>query len=215
MVTKRTTGRRVRGFDEPLPAPVVLGLDLSLRFTCAVAVPSDWRHDWSKVATLRTGESLSREAEEYQRIRRLQYIVDDVSKFARERGVTHVCLEQYALRAPQPGKAAIGALSQAHALGELGGVVKCELQSQLHLPITVVAPASVRTLFGTQPRSGAKEWAAKKLLAAGAPRDWVGSSEDRWGVFDAFALANWLLAEMGAGVMLREQLELVGKPGER
>lgn len=207
MATKRN-GRRVRGFDEPAPVPVVLGLDLSLRFTCMAAVPGDWGGKWSKVATARAGESLERNADEHKRIRRLQYIVDDVVRFAESTKTTHVFLEQYALRAPM-GKGAIGALAQAHAIGELGGAIKVELQERMRLPIVVVAPATARKLFGKQPRSGSKEWAAQRLLEAGAPKDWIGTSEDRWGIFDAFTQANWGLSEHGGqAIVLREQTEL-------
>lgn len=199
MKTKRN-GRRVPGFDKPLPAPVVLGLDLSLRFTCAVAVPGDWRHDWSKVATMRTGSSLRKDAQEHERVARLQDIVDDVAKFAKQHSAAIVLIEQYAFSADT---------SQAHAIGELGGAVKVELQSQLHLPLVMVSPASARTLFGKQPRADRKQWAAQRLLEAGAPREWIGPAEDRWGIFDAFAVANFGLSENGGqAVVLREQLEL-------
>lgn len=201
-MSKRTTGRRVPGFDKPLPAPVVLGLDLSLRFTCAVAVPSDWRCDWTKVATLRTGSSLPRDAQEHERVRRLQYIVDDVAKFAKAQNAALVFIEQYAFSADT---------SQAHAIGELGGAVKVELQSQLNLPLVMVSPASARALFGKQPRADRKQWAGQRLLEAGAPRDWIGPAEDRWGIFDAFSMANFGLSENGGqAVVLREQQELGG-----
>lgn len=199
-MTRRATGRRVPGFERPLAAPVLLGLDLSLRFTCAVTVAADWGQDWSNVATMRTGSSLRRDAGEHERVQRLQLIVDDVARFARERKATHVVIEQYAFSADT---------SQAHAIGELGGAVKCELQSMLHLPLVVISPASVRTLLGKQPRKDAKTWAAQKLLEAGAPREWIGPSEDRWGLFDAFALANWALSEHGGqAVVMREQREM-------
>lgn len=188
--------RRVPGFDTPLPAPVVAGLDLSLRFTCAVAVPGDWGFDWSRVETMKTGESLRADAADYECIRRLTRIEADVVEFLRRVQATHVFIEQYAYTSD---------FSRAHSIGELGGVIKLAVQRDLHLPVVVVAEATARTLLGKAPRKDRKEWAARKLLDAGAPRDWIGEAADRWGLFDAFEQANHGLAlQGGQAVILRE-----------
>lgn len=194
----KRNGRRARvpGFDEPLPAPVVIGLDLSLRFTCCVAVPGGWKQDWSKVRTMRTGESLRKDAPEWERVRRLVRIEADVVEFIRSVRGTHAVIEQYAYTAE---------FSHAHSLGELGGAIKVALQRDLNISFECVAPASARKLLGKQPRANPKEWSARRLLAAGAPHDWIGASEDRWGVFDAFALANFALSEHRCHAIVMQQ----------
>lgn len=189
--------QRVPGFGVPLPAPVIVGLDLSLRFTCAVAVPGDWSQDWSRVEVMaRSGESLRADCQEFESIRRIERIEADVVAFVRRVQASHVFIEQYAYSAD---------MSRAHALGELGGVVKVALQRDCKLPIVMVSPRSARTLLGKQPFKGGKEWAAEQLKRAGAPRDWVGPAEDRNGVYDAFACANWGLSQCGGEAIVMQQ----------
>lgn len=171
----------------------VLGLDLSLTSTGMVAVPVDWRQDWSRVAASVAGRRASNSDPEDKRIERLELIRNAVMTFAHGYGCTHVFLEDYAYTAQH---------SRAHALGELGGAVKVALR-HMGLELQVVSPASARTLLGKQPKRDRKAWAQTQLFGAGAPRDWPGD------VADAFIVANWGLSELGgAAVILREQLDV-------
>lgn len=185
--------KRVPGFDEPLPAPVIAGLDLSLRFTCGAAVPGDWGFDWSKVETMRSGESLRKDAADYEKICRLEYIEADVVTFLKRVRATHVFIEQYAYTSDH---------AHAHSIGELGGVIRMACQRDLKLPVVVVSEATARTLLGVQPRKDRKEWAARQLLAAGAPHDWIGEAADKWGKFDAFEQANFGLSLHGGQALI-------------
>jgi Holliday junction resolvasome RuvABC endonuclease subunit len=165
-----------------MTAPVVLGIDLSLRGTGLVALPADWSLDWSRVAFETIGHPLRRDASEADRIGRLVRLSAEVVRFAGEHGATHAVLEQYAFG--QHG-------AQARAIAELGGVVKVLLAERSGLEVaTVPASAARKLLLGRVPRAGAKQVVADVLREMGAPFRTVDEA-------DGFAVANWQIAELG------------------
>lgn len=165
------------------------GLDLSLTSTGMVAVPERWGCVWSGIAVARAGRGLPKTATEAERLKRIGEIRDRVVAFVREYCVRVCVVEQYAFSARA---------SHAHALGELGGVVKLALQERC-CEVVVVSPAAARKLLGKQPRSQAKVWAAQRLFAAGAPKTWTLDQ------VDAFVVANHYLSEIGGdAIMLPE-----------
>lgn len=167
-------------------AEVVLGLDLSLRATGIVAVPVRWGLDWSRIAVAKAGAPLPKEASEHERARRLADSRDIITAFARKHDCSMAVVEQYAFTARD---------SQAHALGELGGVVKVAL-CELGLGVHVVSPASARRLLGKAPRKDVKIWTHQQLYAAGAPKAWTADQ------LDAFLIANYHLSGIGGDALM-------------
>lgn len=162
---------------------VILGLDLSLRGAGMVAMPLDWGGDWGRLKRHTVGEGLPRDAREALRIGRLKRVVDDIISFARLTCCTAVIVEQYAFSSQS---------SQAHALGELGGVVKHQLVERLGLIVDVVSPASARKLIlGKLPRENVKNAVLHALTKMGMPLEW-GADEA-----DAFVVANWASTSLG------------------
>jgi len=159
---------------------VLLGLDLSLTASAAVAVPLDWDGQWSRVRTCVVGEKLRRDATDAERARRTETIAARLVGFARAVSATHGFVEGYAF----------GQSTAAHALGELGGVVRLELVRagiELH---TVPMQSARKLLLGRCPREGAKVAVCAALRAAGARFE----SLDE---YDAAAVANFGLSELG------------------
>lgn len=174
--------------------PVVLGLDLSLRSTGMVAIPSDWKLDWARVRVAAAGRALRDDATVDEQLSRLAEIRDDVVAFARETGATVAYVLGYAYNKAQ--------VSRAHAAGELGGVVKLAL-AEANVEVQVIVESRARTLFGKAPRKDAKIWATQRLVAAGAPRSWT---QDQ---LDAVVAANWGVSELGGdALIIRDQTEL-------
>jgi hypothetical protein len=174
---------------------VALGLDLSLRGAGMVALPFDWGGDWSKVQRYTAGESLPRDAKEALRVGRLHRVASDVIAFARTHSCTAAIIEQYSLR---PGGGTM-ANAQAHALGELGGVVKHQLVQALGLVPDVVAPSSARKLIlGKLPRRDVKVAVVAALTRMRMPLEWSNDEAD------AFVVANYLAAERGGFAFLVE-----------
>ena len=170
---------------------VVGGFDLSLTATGMVAVPERWgggvrQEDWSRIAVAKAGHGLRKDAPERERVARLEDIETAILAFVAEQKVKVAVIEQYAFTSM---------LSHAHALGELGGVVKVALQ-RAGVEIAVVSPASARKCLGKQPRAQAKVWAQQRLYRAGAPKSWT---EDQ---LDAFVIANHHLAENGGDAVI-------------
>lgn len=189
---------------------MAMGIDASLTGTGLVAVPFDWGLDWSKVARLKLGLGLSKGATETERVRRLDFICKRMVEFAEEHDVTDVFMEQYALTAQSER-------TRAFALGELGGNLKRDVVMGLGLPLTVVSPATARTLLGKfsmprrkkgapkPPRGTPKPLSIKEqvqvvLKRAGLPVQWDGDETDAW------VVANWGLSGIqGAdALILRE-----------
>lgn len=159
---------------------VLLGLDLSLTASAAVAVPLDWDGDWSRVRSCVVGEKLRRDASDAERARRTETIAARLVAFARATGATKAFIEGYAY----------GLKTSAHSLGELGGVVRLELvRAGLEL-VTVPMQTARKLLLGRCPRQGAKVAVAEALRAAGA-------RFEAFDEFDAMAVANWGLSDAG------------------
>lgn len=189
---------------------VVMGIDASLTGTGLVAVPSDWKLDWGRVARLKLGLQVSGAARESERVRRLEFICTRMMEFATENDVTDVFIEQYAFSQSQ---------SRSHALGELGGNLKRDVVIGLGLEITVVSPNTARALLGkfSTPRRkkgepkvrrkkgepkplGIKEQVHVALKRAGLPVTWDGDETDAW------VVANYGLSgiEGADALILRE-----------
>lgn len=159
---------------------VLLGLDLSLTASAAVACPLDWDGDFRRVQSLVIGEKLDKGASLAERAHRTERIASRLVAFARSVGATRCWIEQYAF----------SQANAAHSLGELGGVVKLALVSagiEIH---TVTASQARKLLLGVNPRKGAKVAVAKALRAAGAQFDTLDE-------YDAMAVLNFGLAEAG------------------
>jgi hypothetical protein len=179
---------------------VAMGIDASLTGTGLVAVPFDWGLDWSKVARLKLGLGLAKGASEVERVRRLDFICTRMVEFAEEHDVSVVFMEQYAFSATK---------SPQHSLGELGGNLKRDVVMGLGLPLTVVPPATARTLLGTfssrAKKGGPKPQKVKEqvqavLRRAGLPVGWDGDETDAW------VVANWGLSGIAGAdaLILRE-----------
>lgn len=185
---KRTTKRQVG---------TVVGLDLSLRQAAAVVIPPDWDLEWHSLKTLVWGGGLPYTAPESDRLDRLHWMKQQVYGFCVDNNARHVFVEQYAFSQGQ---------SQAHALGELGGVIKLTLHEHLRIwgikPAreiagegvwtlqTVTASQARKFLLGKVPAKGAKDFTHVRLQAMGAPF----KTQDET---DAFVVANWGQSELG------------------
>jgi len=189
---------------------VAMGIDASLSGTGLVAVPSDWGLDWSKVARLTLGLGVAKGAPETDRVRRLDYICTRMVEFAEEHEVTDVFMEQYAFSAKT---------AYCHALGELGGNLKRDVVMGLGLPLTMVAPATARTLLGKFSTPRAKKGEPKTRRKKGDPKplsikDQVHVVLRRAGLpmvwdrdeADALVVANWGLSgiEGAHALIIRE-----------
>ena len=173
---------------------VVLGLDLSLRSTGMCIIPEGWGGDWHALPWALAGYELRNDASERDKALRNHRIALDVEVFAKRHRVSHVWVEQYAFTAQH---------TRAHALGELGGLVKRNLAIMNKLPLEVVSPASARTLLGKAPKKCAKDWAlaSVRLASGGILNEWP---ED---AVDAFVVANWGISHLvpGDAIVLEEE----------
>lgn len=162
-------------------APIILGLDLSLRGLGMVAVPAFWRGDWARIARRTVGHPLPKDATEADRIGRLVRLSGEVVAFGRAQGCTHAVVEQYAFTSRN---------AHSHALGELGGAVKVAIVAKM--PVETVPPASARKLLlGKLPRRDVKAAVRAHLTAIGMPASWTDDEADAW------VAANWVLAGIG------------------
>lgn len=161
-----------------------MGIDSSLSGTGLVAVPFGWKLDWSKVARQKLGLGLSKNASEVDRMRRIDSICKGLMEFAEEHQVTDVWMEQYAFSAK---------LSQAHALGEIGGNIKRDVVLGLGLPLTIVVSNTARALLGKFSARGRKgepkppplkDQVHAVLRKAGLPANWDGDETDAWVVLN-------------------------------
>lgn len=180
---------------------VAMGIDGSLQGTGLVAVPFDYGLDWSKVARAKLGASLDKGASEVERVRRIDFICTRMMEFAEEHGVTDVFMEEYA----------ISAKNQAYSrlVAELSGNLKRDVVIGLGLPLTVVPPATARTVLGKfsarakkgQPKPvKIKVQVQRVLKLAGLPVTWDGDETDAW------VCVNWGLSGIDGAhaLILRE-----------
>ncbi len=95
-------------------APVLLGLDLSLSASAAVALPADWAPgDWDVPSLVVPAVEVEEDRDAFH-ARRTGVVANALLRFAVEHGVTDVYCEGYAY----------GRQNAREALAELGGVVK-------------------------------------------------------------------------------------------
>jgi Holliday junction resolvasome RuvABC endonuclease subunit len=160
---------------------MLVGLDLSLRQSAAVALPLDWTPgDWSAVRSMLVGRALSKDASEHDRIERVRFIADELVGFVAKVGATDVFIEAYSY----------SRANQAHQLGELGGVVRVRLRES-GATVHVVPLASARKLLlGKVPQSDAKVAVFTALRGAG----WNVATTDE---ADAMCVASFGLTELG------------------
>lgn len=87
--------------------------------------------------------------------------------------------------------------SQAHALGELGGVVKLAMHENIG-DVHPLTASHVRSCLGKFSGKGVKEQVHKVVRSMGVPEVWTGD------VIDAFVVANgWAVANGYGGIVLR------------
>jgi len=170
---------------------VGLGVDGSLTATGLVALPSDWRGDWSKVARMTIGQDLDNAATVEEKVRRIDLICTAMMGFAEDHECTHAWITGYAFNKQR---------SRVYSLGELGGNLRRDIVLGLHLPLVEVNDSSTRTLIGKFSGKDQKKQAHKILREAGLPRNWT---EDE---IDAWLAVNWKFSAMpGAdAIILRE-----------
>lgn len=169
-------GARCRGKGEAMT--VLMGLDLSLTAAAAVVVPTTWDGCWGTVVPMVVNAPLGRDASDDERANRTGSVAARIVLFAQQWGVAEAWIEGYAFSMN----------TSAHSLGELGGVVRLELQrAGIHLHTANMGTAR-KLLLGKAPRKGAKVAAANALRAAGSPAWTLDES-------DAFVCANLGLSE--------------------
>jgi Holliday junction resolvasome RuvABC endonuclease subunit len=166
---------------------VVVGLDLSLRAAGAVRFEAPWSLDFKDIEHMVTGHALPRDATEYDRMCRLSSTKKALLEFCE--GASVVVVEQYAFSR---------GMSQAHALGEMGGVVKHALHERGIEVVTVVA-SHARAHLGRFPRKDTKVFVEAAVRKMGAPDDWIPDE------IDAFVVANSYCVEEGLGGLVVER----------
>jgi Holliday junction resolvasome RuvABC endonuclease subunit len=161
----------------------IAGLDLSLRGAGLVAVPVTWCGDWNRIARHTFGEKLTREATDDLKIGRLLRIASAVVDFVGRHECDAVAIEGYSFASQH---------SHAHALGELGGVVRHQLAEKLGLRAVTVAPHTGRKLLmGKAPMKDAKTLTRAFLTSLGMPTAWTVDEGD------GFVVANCLSSREG------------------
>ena len=193
---------------------MLIGLDLSRRAAAAVAVPTEWDGDWTRVASYQCGGRLQANSTEEERIRLCDTIAQRIGSFCQRVYAEHIWIESYAW----------GTGTSAYTLGEVGGIVRLELMRH-KLEINVANMGTARKLLlGKVPRGKglAKKAVQKTLGLAGAPGNWTADHFDAFTVVN-FALSNYsgayCFAQEAAGGSMRttnepshplEQVKLVG-----
>lgn len=171
---------------------MIVGLDLSLRASAAIALPLDFAAtlDWTATRWTTCGSSLPRDASERERCDRLRTIRDHLLAFIGEHQPTAVFLEEQAFG--QSG-------SMSREIAGMTWTVRLALDAA-GVPVRLVtASAARKVLLGKVPRAKLKTAVQSALLGIGAP---FADDDD---VSDAFTIANFGLTELGhAGVMLGE-----------
>lgn len=163
----------------------VIGLDLSLRATGVCVIEPSWdpsSGSWEGVSASTFGVSLKRDAVERERLARLQQIRDFVTRIVQmQPNAVRIAVEEYAF-SKQPG--------QAHAIAELGGVVKLSLAERGYDIKPIPSTAVRKLLLGKGGGPGIKAAVAEALASVRSPfKD--------FDECDAFAVANAMRAEIG------------------
>jgi Holliday junction resolvasome RuvABC endonuclease subunit len=174
----------------------IVGLDLSLRAAAACALPRGWNYDMKRVRTMVVGENVSNAEGEDARIRRLDKIASAIVAFCKSNHAIAIGVEDYAFSQGQ---------SRAHALGELGGVVKLEIFKALGIaPLPIVASTARKTLLQRARVKGMKD---KDYVIHNVQR--LGPVAQRWtnDEIDAFVIAN-AMVERAGGIALTYEGEM-------
>lgn len=166
----------------------VIGLDLSLRASAAVALPVNWSDGlrWPSVRSETFGHGLPKDATEADRCARLRGIADRVLKFVAEQPVRTVWLEEMAFS--QRG-------AMAREIAGLTWLVKVALHEAGYRVRTVPASQARRVFLG-HARRGAKADVQQALHSIGAP---FAASDD---CCDAFVIANFGASEAGGRCLM-------------
>lgn len=178
----------------------VLGIDLSLRYAGFAALPLDLGVTKTGIETKTFGIDLEQNVSTRDRIQRLDQIEKETLEFWEEVGKPDVAIEEYAFS--RDG-------SHAHELGELGGIVKLAFY-RAGIYVTPVVASSARKLL-TGYGGGTSEQAKKAVQRAVEAAGFAGLNEHE---ADAFAVANYVLAEMKGAVAIIAP-PLVKKKGTR
>jgi hypothetical protein len=169
----------------------VAGLDLSLTGLGAVVVPGDWDLDFGRVARASFGVPLSERATEREITDRLTCLSHDITVWLEREKATHVYVESLPT----------GRAFNLGPLAELRGVVRVQLRRKLGLDVAIANQTSVRfLLLGALPKkigSGAEAKTFNRKAAVQEALLASGSNFEDGDQGDAFAAANWGMAELG------------------
>ncbi len=157
---------------------IVVGLDLSLRAAGVVRCELPWSLDFKQIESMTVGYGLPRDASEYDRLCRLNKARNRIASFCS--GAKYAIVEQYAFSRGQ---------SQAHALGELGGVVKLALHD-MGIEVVPVVASHVRACLGKFPRKDTKAFVEAKVREMGCPKEWSADEIDAFVCLNGWAVEN-------------------------
>src|SRR5262249_2191330 len=151
------------------------------------AIPREWDQDIASVRTTISGYDLPKDASEELQAERRERIADEIVRFCRKNNAIAVALEEFAFSQGQ---------SRAHALGELGGVVKHELRRNLGItPIPITASRARKILLQRLPRSEVKGYVVYNVKRLEGTSLWTNDE------VDSFCVANALLMMVGGTCM--------------
>lgn len=158
----------------------ILGVDLTMSGGLGLcALPLNWDLDWSRVVVERV-PGLKGAPDGL----RLSELARGALRFASLHRCRHAFAEGYLT----------ARAFRATSIAEVGGAVRLALHENLELATQLVPLSSARKLlFGAVPRGAKKGDYHERLAAMGAPTS-------RWShdEADAFVIANWGAAELGA-----------------
>lgn len=169
---------------------MIIGLDLSLRAAAACSIPFNWdedfRHDMRKVQTQVWGGGLGKEATLAQRHDRIVAISSGIVSFCHAHRASRVFVEEYAFNQG----------TGAYALGELGGVIKYRLYTELRMmTVSIVASRARKVLLQKLPRKDIKAWVVANVKRLPETSAWTPDE------VDAFVVANAGLELAGGTAM--------------
>lgn len=175
----------------------VIGFDLSLTAAAACALPRIWNQDMARARTIVVGYGVGNDEPESMRVERLEKICTTLVDFCLANKATAINIEEYAFSSSQ---------SRAHAIGELGGVVKLECKRRLGLtPQPVTASHARKTLLQWLPGlRGKPKGYMKRYVVANVQR--LGKAVAHWteDEIDAFVVSNYCLMAQGGLAMTFE-----------
>jgi Holliday junction resolvasome RuvABC endonuclease subunit len=161
---------------------MILGLDMSLRGTAMVVLPSTWEPgNWNTLATYRRIQTVGLDLMET-----MDRIIHAIIQCVEDEQVQHVFIEQHAFIGFQKG-----ALPRV----ELVGAVKFILHQDYGLKTQpIIASQARKLIFGKLPRMKRpilKKYIIEQMTKMGAP---FAENDD---LCDALVIANYGLSELG------------------